>query len=387
MTVGDRFLLILESQSREISELKGMMVSFKKEIKEEFKSDFESINAKVKENSDNIGDLKVKIDTYDDSTKKKTDEIESRISNYEKDQVKFMSELDSSKLKIKDLENQMESANAKYVEAMDLIKSLQIENADKTKSLEFNNDFVQEIKVKVENNLKISEQNSKDILRNNNETKGVITSINEIKSKHESDMESINNEVRKSYLILKNIPLTPNENTLQMIRTLVTNGIPELDSSAIVDAYRIKQFNNGRGRQVPLIKCVIPNPQVKEMIINNIKDVRDTNRNQHIWVERDMCSSKKGKYMDIRACFRKLTSKKVDAKMQGMGILLNGTIYRRHDLNKLPDGFKLYEVSQLENKEATEVFFAGPNSYLSNFCSTGIKWNGMSFCSSEQLFQ
>ena len=73
--------------------------------------------------------------------------------------------------------------------------------------------------------------------------------------------------------------------------------------------------------------------------------------------------------------------------MQGIGLTLEGKLYRHSDLNRLPAGHKLIETGHRTTGDGETVFFCGKNSYLSNFAPCHIRWGASNFSSSEQLYQ
>lgn len=136
-------------------------------------------------------------------------------------------------------------------------------------------------------------------------------------------------------------------------------------------AYRIGRKKGDAPRPI-LIKFA------KEATRNEVnrkkRSLRDSDETKGSYLNEDLPQKVNQRRADLRCIVNNAKAKNLEAKAMGDRINIGNVVYSYQDIGSLPQGLTLEDSKVVNTPKG--IAFQGPDSYLSNFYKTPVKYNG-----------
>lgn len=147
-------------------------------------------------------------------------------------------------------------------------------------------------------------------------------------------------------------------------------------------AYRIGRKKGDAPRPI-LIKFT------KEATRNEVnrkrRNLKDSDETKGSYLNEDLPQKVNQRRADLRCIVNNAKAKNLEAKAMGDRINIGNVIYSYQDIDSLPQGLTLEDAKTVNTPRG--IAFQGPDSFLSNFYVTSVKFNGRIYPSAEHAYQ
>ena len=154
----------------------------------------------------------------------------------------------------------------------------------------------------------------------------------------------------------------------------------------ILSAKRVGTSNGTRPRVIIVQMDTVQN---RDTIIKQAKIIKRNANYPKLWLSKDVTDNRKRTQNYLRESAKRLKKKfpTENIKVVGHAVQFRGSNYTWTELNNLPKGCRLEDLSTKYISEEKAIFFGGEGSPLSMMYPTDIFDKGLMFSSGEQMFQ
>lgn len=147
-------------------------------------------------------------------------------------------------------------------------------------------------------------------------------------------------------------------------------------------AYRIGRKKGETPRPI-LIKFT------KEAIRNEVnrkrRNLKDADETRGSYLNEDLPQKVNQRRADLRCIVNNAKAKNFEAKAMGDRINIGNVVYSYHDIDSLPQGLTLEDAKMVNTPKG--IAFQGPDSFLSNFHKSTVRFNGRTYPTAEHAYQ
>lgn len=198
-------------------------------------------------------------------------------------------------------------------------------------------------------------------------------------------------KLRERSLIIRGLTESKNENMYDEITDLLDSGKCELSIENVENAYRVgKKSENGQNNYRPRnVKLVLKVKQHKRYLYDITRALKGTRHYKNVRFEPDQNSAEMLQSRTVQqvANLARETNNFKQIRMRGCDILIDDTLYKPNDMDKLPGGLSPEKAAKREYDWGQA--FQGHNSPFSNFYPCKINSllnNGKTYSSAEKYF-
>ena len=206
-------------------------------------------------------------------------------------------------------------------------------------------------------------------------------------AKLELRISQIEEDKRKTNLILDGVVEQDNENVREIVSSLLVDLGVSFGLQDVVNAYRLGQKRDtvtGRPRARPII-MKLKSSDLKAEIYRNISKLKDNLKWKKIYLNDDCSPEVQAQRRDLRCIAALAKSRGIPCKQRGGALVIDGVKYVYKDLHRLPHGLSM-ETAKVVTV-ADGIAFQGKHAYLSNLYDCRIQSEGRNYSNVEQLYQ
>lgn len=202
----------------------------------------------------------------------------------------------------------------------------------------------------------------------------------------EEHILTVDANTRKRNIIVSGIAESPNETSSSLVAHLHGLFVQYVDTLLLEDfdsAYRLGSVK-GKKHNRPLVVKFIS--EAKRNKVSRIRfNLEDDENTKNVYLNEDLPKTLNDRKSLMRLVVKAAKEKQLPAKLSGGKVMVNNVTYDHRNLNCLPKGLKPDElmIKEIEGK----LYFSSDKAWLSNFFPTSIQLQGVTFHSSEQVFQ
>ena len=248
-----------------------------------------------------------------------------------------------------------DALDAKMNDQLSRLKRMEISGVNTNKALQFTQDNVDDLKKRVN----ALEEENKSLKNMNCKYHGLTRDLNRRVSDIEQHMAQNDHNMRRRNFLIEGVPVTPGENTLDIVVDIISNIVAGFSHTEIEFAQRV----NKPGAKRPIL-VILKSLRIRDEILKKKQDLKQHSSLKKIWINEDATPTIKKQKNDSRAVTKQATQKGHQAQQRGTGIIIDGKYYPHNKLHKLPGGISL--AATRTRVTDTTVGFAGPLAPLSN---------------------
>ena len=260
------------------------------------------------------------------------------------------------------------SLNDKMTEQITRLKRMDLSAVNTNKSLQFTQDNLNDLKVKVE---KLEHENE-NLKKENDKYHSMSRDMDRRIEIIEQRLEQNDHALRRKNILIEGAPHTAGENVLDIAIDIMAALKPGISSN---DFEFVQRVNKPGGKKPILI--VFKSVNDRDEILSKKKDLKEKPNLRAIWLNEDANPTIRKQKNECRAVVREAQKQGLNAKQRGNGIVLDSVYYAHNSLNKLPQNISLASTRTRVND--TAVGFAGPQAELSNMHQSPYTYKGVDY--------
>ena len=148
--------------------------------------------------------------------------------------------------------------------------------------------------------------------------------------------------------------------------------------------YRIGPAKRGKQKLYRPILCELIRKADKGEIYKRVAGLKNKPQWKRVSIGDDLSPAQNRDRQDLRDLCTLAKKQKIDARLSGNALVIEGRRYLHKDIPKLPHDLKLADAKLVKCKGG--IAFQGPATYLSNLHNVSFTYEDLDFTSAEQAF-